>query len=79
MPGAERTTEIFLDFVDHICMDIEVNGHAGMDDHYVFLWDNLAANHSPIMNNAVYLRVGHRKFSIVCQPPYHPEYGPIEY
>jgi hypothetical protein len=79
VPGAGTTAEVFRDFVDHICTTIEVNGHAGTDDHRVFLWDNLVAHHSPIMNNTVYLRAGPWEFSIVRRPPYHPEYGPIEY
>ncbi len=79
MPGAGTTSVIFHDFVDHMSSNIDQNGTDGTDDHWVFLWDNLAAHHSAIMHNAVYLRVGLWGFSSVPWPPYHPEFEPIEY
>ena len=39
--GTRTTINVFRDFVNHICHDIEVNGHNGTDDHRIFLWDNL--------------------------------------
>jgi hypothetical protein len=73
------TTNIFRDFCDYVCMDIETNNIPGTDFHWVLLWDNLSAHHSAYVHNTVTGRVGHSNSSIVPQPPYHPKYGPIEY
>ena len=40
-----------------------------------FMWDNLAAHHSPLVLNSVYA-AGHR---ILPRPPYRPVDAPIEY
>ena len=56
-----------------------MNNIPGMDFHRILIWDNLAAHLSAYVNNMVTGRVGPSNFSIVPQPPYHPEYGPIEY
>jgi hypothetical protein len=40
------TTNIFHDFCDYMCMDIETNNIPGTDFHWVFIWDNLTAHHS---------------------------------
>ncbi len=80
VPEAGTTSDVFHDFVDHICSNIDQNGIDRTDAHNrVFLWDNLAAHHSAIVHNAVYLRAGPLEFSIVPRPPYHLEFGPIEY
>ena len=77
--GTGTTINVFRDFVDHICHDIEQNGHNGTDDHRIFLWDNLNSHHSPYVHQTVVGREGPRRFNIIARPPYHPEMGPIEY
>jgi hypothetical protein len=52
VPGAGTLAVVCHDFVGHICSNVDQNGIDGMDDHRVFLWDNLAAHHSPLMHNA---------------------------
>lgn len=73
------TVEVFRDFCDYICSDIEQNRIPGTDDHRVFLWDNLRAHHSAYVNQTVTGREGPCQFTIVPRPPYQPKYGPIEY
>ena len=73
------TINIFRDFCEYVCRDIETNNIPGTDFHRVFIWDNLAAHHSVYVHNTVTNRVGPSNFSIVPRPPYHPKYGPIEY
>ena len=73
------TTNIFRDFCDYVCTDIETNNIPGTDFHRVFIWDNLTAHHSAYVHNTVTGRVGPSNFSIIPRPPYHPKYGPIEY
>ena len=73
------TTNIFRDFCDYVCTDIETNNIPGTDFHRVFIWDNLSAHHSAYVHNTVTGRDGPSNFSIVPRPPYHPKYGPIEY
>jgi hypothetical protein len=73
------TTNIFCDFCDHVCRDIDTNNIPGTDFHRILIWDNLAAHHSRYVHNTVVNRVGPSNFSIVPQPPYHPKYGLIEY
>ena len=77
--GTGTTVIVFWDFVDHICHDIEENGHAGTDDHRIFLWDNLNSHNSAYVHQTVVGREGARRFNIIARPPYHPQYGPIEY
>ena len=73
------TTNIFRDFCDYVCRDIETNNIPGTDFHRIFIWDNLGAHHSRYVHNTVTNRVGPSNFSIVPRPPYNPKYGPIEY
>lgn len=74
------TALVFADFIEHICNDIETNAMVGdLDTERVFLWDNLASHHSPVVVNTVENRVGPCTFSIIPRPPYQPKYGPIEY
>lgn len=73
------TTNIFRDFCDHICTDIETNGHNGTDDHRILMWDNLTAHHAAYVHQTVTGRAGPRRFSIIARPQYHPKYAPIEY
>ena len=77
--GTGTTINVFRDFVDHICHDIEQNGHNSTDDHRIFLWDNLNSHHSPYVHQTVVGREGPRRFNIIARLPYHPEMGPIEY
>ena len=76
--GLQRTN-IFCDFCDYVCTDIETNNIPGTDFHRMFIWDNLTANHSAYILNTVTGRVGPSNFLTVPQPPYYPEYGPIKY
>jgi hypothetical protein len=73
------TTNIFRDFCNYDCTDIEMNNISGTDFHQVFIWDNLTAHHSAYVHNTVTNRIGPSNFSIVPRPQYHPKYGPIEY
>jgi hypothetical protein len=50
-----------------------------MDDNCIFLWDNLAAHHSPYVHQTVTGHAGPCQFSIVACLQYHPKFGPIEY
>jgi hypothetical protein len=77
--GVGTTINIFRDFCDHICSEIEQFGLEGTDDHRIFLWDNLAAHHSAYVHQTVTGREGPRWFSIVARSLYHPKYRPIEY
>jgi hypothetical protein len=64
------TINIFRDFVAPIPV---------VDNHRIFLWDNLAAHHTAYVHQTVTGRGGNQQFSIVPRPPYMPKYGPIEY
>ncbi len=79
MRAVGTTTNIFHDFCNYVCGDIETNNIPGTDFHWVFIWDNLTAHHSAYVHNTVTGRVGPTNFSIVPRPPYHPKYSPIEY
>jgi hypothetical protein len=52
------STNVFLDFCKTVCADIKANGIDGMDDHRVFLWDNLSAHHSAYVHKTVTNRTG---------------------
>jgi hypothetical protein len=73
------TTNVFRDFCELVCGDIESNGIDGMDNHRIFIWDSLRAHHAAYVHETVTNRAGPRRFSIVPRPQYHPKFGPIEY
>jgi hypothetical protein len=73
------STNVFRDFCETVCADIEANGIAETNNHRVFLWDNFSAHHSAYVHETVTNRAGPRRFSIVPRPQYHPKFGPIEY
>ena len=77
--GTGTTINVFRDFVNSIRHDIEQNGHDGTDDHRIFLWDNLNSHHAGYVHQTVVGREGPRQFNIIARPPYHPQFGPIEY
>ena len=77
--GCGTTINIFRDFCDHVCTEIEQFGVQGTDDHRIFIWDNLAAHHSAYVHQTVMGRDGPCQFSIVARPQYHPKFRPIEY
>ena len=77
--GCGTTTNIFRDFCDYVCTEIEQFGVQGTDDHRIFIWDNLSAHHSAYVHQTVRGRNGPCQFSIVARPQYHPKFGPIEY
>ena len=52
------TTNIFRDFCDYVCTDIETNNIPGTDFHRIFIWDNLAAHHSRYVHSTVTVRAG---------------------
>jgi hypothetical protein len=70
---------IFRDFCDHICLEIEQFGVVGTDDHRILIWDNLAAHHSVYVPQTVTGCEGPCQISIVAWLQYHPKFGPIEY
>jgi hypothetical protein len=51
--GVGTTINIFRDFCDHICSEIEQFGVVGTDDHRILIWDNLAAHHSTYVHQTV--------------------------
>ena len=78
------TIEVFRDFIEEICTEIEVDGlHLlgyDTDDRRVFLWDNLNSHLSHLVTQVVEARGdGPTIFTSVPRPPYQPKYGPIEY
>ncbi len=73
------TTNIFRDFYELVCGDIERNGINGMDDHQIFIWYNLRAHHVAYVHERVMNLAGRRRFSMVPRPQYHPKFGPIKY
>ncbi len=77
--AAGSTINIFCDFCDYVCQDIETNNIPGTNAHWIFIWNNLTAHHSTYFHSTVTNHDGPSLFSIVAQPPYHPKYGLIEY
>jgi hypothetical protein len=77
--GIGTTITTFRNFCDHICSEIEQFSVPVMDNHLIFLWDNLAAQHYAYIQQMVTGRAGPCQFSIVACSQYHPKYGPIEY
>lgn len=75
------TTNIFRDFCELICSNIETNPvpNFDTDDHRILMWDNLTAHHSAYVHQTVTGRGGPNQFSIIARPQYHPKYAPIEY
>jgi hypothetical protein len=47
------TINIFCDFCDYVCRDIETNNIPGTNAHRIFIWDNLAAHHSAYVHSTV--------------------------
>ena len=56
------TNNMFRDFCDYVCMDIETNNIPGTDFHRVFIWENLTAHHSAYVHNTVTGCVGPTNF-----------------
>jgi hypothetical protein len=79
MHGVGTTINIFHNVCDHKCLEIEQFGVPVMDDHCIFLWDDLAAHHSAYIHQMVTGRASPRQLSIVAHPQYHPKFGTIEY
>jgi hypothetical protein len=78
--GIGTTAEVFADFVNEICEDLENNPAPGNVNNWrCFLWDNLAAHLSPLLVQTVEARPSPNHFFIVPRPPYQPKYGPIKY
>jgi hypothetical protein len=71
---------VFADFIDTICADFENHTIPELDNHRVFLWDNLSAHMTAHVYQTVEGR-GHPnfRFQIVRRPPYQPKIAPIEY
>ena len=70
------SNNMFRDFCENVCSDIQVNGIAITDDNRVFIWDNLATHHCAYVHMTVTARAGPCRFYIVSRPPYHPKFGP---
>ena len=73
------TINVFADFCDYICRDIESAPIPVTDDDRILLWDNLISHHSHYVHQVVTGRPGPPRFSIVARPQYHPKIAPIEY
>ena len=70
---------MFANFIDGICTDIETSPCVG-DEERIFMFDNLAAHTTPLVNHTFELRDQDTyKFLPVPRPPYQPKFGPIEY
>jgi hypothetical protein len=52
------TINIFRDFCNYVCRDIEMNNVPGTDAHWIFIWDKLAMHHSAYVHGAVMNRDG---------------------
>jgi hypothetical protein len=50
-----------------------------MDNHCIFIWDNLQAHHAAYVHKTVMNHAGPRRFLIVPQPQYHLKFGLIAY
>jgi hypothetical protein len=72
-------TNVFQDFCELVCLDIEMNGIGGTDNHQIFIWDNLRAHHAAYVHEPITNRAGPQRFSIVPRPQYHPKFGLFEY
>ncbi len=48
MHGIGTTINIFHNFCDHICSKIEQFGVPIMNDHRIFILENLDVHHSPL-------------------------------
>ncbi len=77
--GVGKTMNIFRDFCNHICLEIEQHGVVETYDHRILIWDNLAAHHSAYVHQTMTGCEGPHWFSIVTWPQYHPKFVPIEY
>ena len=73
---------VFADFVDSVCSDIETNPlPGGYDSEKYFMWDNLSAHQTGLLNATVEMRPTrpNQQFTIIPRPPYQPKYAPVEY
>jgi transposase len=72
--------QVFADFVDEICKDIEENPVShDTDKERIFMWDNLAAHKTPLVLSTMENRETDHVFHSICRPPYQPKFAPIEY
>jgi transposase len=72
--------QVFAEFVDEICSDIEESPASHQTDRErIFLWDNLAAHKTPLVQSTTENREGDHTFFSICRPPYQPKWAPIEY
>ena len=70
---------VFRDFCDSICCNIEQHPIPDTDDHRILMWDNLISHHAAYVHQTVVGRPGPPRFSIIARPQYHPKIAPIEY
>jgi hypothetical protein len=70
---------VFRDFCEMICADIEMNKIDGTKDHHFFIWYNLSAHHTGYTHETVTNRAGPLRFLIVPRLQYYPKFRPIEY
>ena len=75
---AGTSTADFNDYVQSICVDLDVKHPNGMvgNRRRVFMWDNLSSHLSPIIHQTV---EGNFNHLIVRRPPYKPSDAPIKY
>jgi hypothetical protein len=59
------TTNIFHDFCDYFCGDIETNNIPGINFHWIFILGNLMAHHSAYVHSTVMNHDCPSQFSII--------------
>jgi transposase len=75
--GGTNST-IFSEKVDLVLQSLEASNRP-VDQHRVFLWDNLRSHLTNQVCQTVYARPSPNWFAFVARPPYMPKYGPSEY
>jgi hypothetical protein len=73
------TINIFRDFCDLICLEIEQFEVVGTDDHRILIWDSLTVHHSAYVHQLVKGCQGSCRVSVVAPPQYLPKFVPNEY
>lgn len=74
--------DIFSDYIDYVCSDIEDNPLPdGHDEVKFFMWDNLSVHRTDQVMATVENRASRQdhRFNVLFRPPYRPDVAPIEY
>jgi hypothetical protein len=71
-------TNVFWYFSE-LVSDIERNGMDGINDHWIFMWDNLLAHLMAYIHKTPTSCAGPSRFLTMPQRQYHLKFGPIKY